>query len=199
MSQLSKQDVCLLKAVLAVDLAEVTKALSAGGNAALEHEGYTLPLYAVLPSAGGGKATDADRARVMQQLILCGADAEQPDLDGFMPIHQAAILGFIEVVRVLLEANPDTVNAIAYGLCDRSWRRTTPLHSAAKSGNVELCELLLENGANPLAKQPDGCLPWHWAEEGSAAEKLLASAANRCRSSRKRSTTQRTAITRQPS
>lgn len=185
MSQLSKQDERLLKAVLAVDVIAVAEALRAGGNAALEHEGFTLPLYAVLPSAGGGKATDAYRANVMDQLIMNGADAEQTDLDGFMPIHQAAILGFEDVVAVLLQANPDTVNAVAYGSFDRGWRRTTPLHSAAKSGNVELCQLLLDMGANPLAVQPAGCLPWHWAEEGSAARKLLKNAAARCCPARK--------------
>ncbi len=39
----------------------------------------------------------------------------------------------------------------------------TPLHGAAKSGNVEILTLLLDKGANPNAKNKEGGTPLMWA------------------------------------
>ena len=42
----------------------------------------------------------------------------------------------------------------------------TPLHAAAETGSMEMCKLLLQNGANPLAKTKDfGSMPYEMAKE----------------------------------
>jgi ankyrin repeat protein len=54
---------------------------------------------------------------------------------------------------VLLDAGAD-VNAIS-----RNEMQVQPLHSAAARGDVETCEILLANGANPSGAQHGGWTP----------------------------------------
>jgi len=39
--------------------------------------------------------------------------------------------------------------------------RSTPLHGASSSGNVDLAQLLVEHGANVTAQDKDGSTPLH--------------------------------------
>ncbi len=74
--------------------------------------------------------------------------------DGFQPLPLACFYGHIDAARVLLEhdADPNTLSRNEH-------IRTNALHAAAASENkglevrYELCELLLERGADPSIPQ----------------------------------------------
>ncbi|KAF6819220.1 ankyrin unc44 [Colletotrichum plurivorum] len=66
-----------------------------------------------------------------------------------LPIHEAALHGHLECVKVLLTAHPATINAGSIG-------RTTPLALAAYKGHSAIVEHLAENGVNIDATDDDG-------------------------------------------
>jgi len=76
------------------------------------------------------------------------------DSDGDHLIHIAARQGDLQTVEVLIRAGQD-INQIG----DMGY---TPLHCAYMSGNVEVIEFLLANGANKEVKNEFGQTP----EEG---------------------------------
>jgi hypothetical protein len=76
------------------------------------------------------------------------------DVNGWTPLHYAALNGNIEITRLL--QNGAEVNAK-----DR-WDRT-PLHCSVYHGHVEILHLLVENGANLEAQDNDGERALHWA------------------------------------
>ena len=77
--------------------------------------------------------------------------------DGFQPLGLACFFGHLEAARLLLErdADPNT-------LARNEHVQTSALHAAAASRNAspearyELCEVLLEHGADPSLPQPGG-------------------------------------------
>lgn len=48
---------------------------------------------------------------------------------------------------------------------ERPPSRATPLHSAARAGSLECCQLLVKAGANPYARNDAGESPMEIAEE----------------------------------
>ena len=89
----------------------------------------------------------------VQLLLEKGADVEARTTDGRTPLFLAVEYGYIEVVKLLIErrANINT----------RTRSENTPLHVAAKNygPSVLLVKLLLEHGANPIAKNDSGLTP----------------------------------------
>jgi len=88
---------------------------------------------------------------------LLDEDAARADAfgeDGFQPLGLACFFGHVEAARLLLErgADPNT-------LARNEHIRTNALHAAAAGENkdeptrYELCELLLEHGADPSIPQ----------------------------------------------
>jgi uncharacterized protein len=77
--------------------------------------------------------------------------------DGFQPLGLACFFGHVEAARLLLDsgADPNT-------LARNEQLQVAPLHSASASENkdeatrFELCELLLERGADPNLEQGGG-------------------------------------------
>ena len=67
-----------------------------------------------------------------------GADAFAT---GTLSLHAAAANGDVDTLRRELERDPDAVNAPDENL----W---TPLHEAARAGDLETVEFLVEHGAN---------------------------------------------------
>jgi hypothetical protein len=151
----------LLKAVRSGNEQSVAAALKAGACAQVTIGEMTLPLIAVLPCGMGGFAcgiSDSQRARVLDLLISAGADAMQEDIDGFAPIHQAAIQGFVRCVEVLIQhLGRFAVHHEKEGTCGEDGE--SPLHSAARGGHISVCKLLLRKGAFIHHRDDDGYMP----------------------------------------
>ena len=80
-------------------------------------------------------------------LLDHGASANETDEDGDTPLHDAALGGHLEVVRVLLK-HPAVDGADLTAQCRaRNNDGWTALHKAAEDGHLEICRLLLQHGA----------------------------------------------------
>eukprot|EP00727_Mastigamoeba_balamuthi_P013560 m51a1_g8827 hypothetical protein (1165) ;mRNA; f:372055-385135 len=117
-----------------------------------DHEGKMTPAPAQEPA---GRAPRA-------------AEASDTDAQGNTPVHLAAAsraAGATEVVRALLDSagaggRPlETVEAARLHNGDGN----TPLHLAATAGNLQLCSLLLNYGADPDTPNAEGKTPLHCA------------------------------------
>jgi RNA polymerase sigma factor (sigma-70 family) len=75
-------------------------------------------------------------------------------------LMQAAQSGNLTRAKELLRADPELVRSRTAG----RWGERTPLHAAAEHGHVELCKLLLDHGADVMARDDgDNATPLHWA------------------------------------
>lgn len=86
-------------------------------------------------------------------------------------LHQCCIDDFQEMVQQLLEAGAD-VNA-------RDSECWTPLHAAATCGHLHLVELLISRGADLLAVNMDGNMPYDLCEDEQTLDYLETAMANR--------------------
>lgn len=97
-------------------------------------------------------ATDKNRPEMMRALLRRGADPNllliAYGLDGYRPLHHAALFGLVEAAAVLLEAGARTEDRTAVG--------ATPLLVAAAKGHVDILKLLLEHGALERARDNNG-------------------------------------------
>lgn len=91
--------------------------------------------------------------------------------DELATIHVAAAAGHQGIVRFLLSGE---IRADPVAARDNNF---TPLHAAAMRGNAHICQLLLENGANPNTQTvPQGYSPLHsaaWGGHVDAVQVLL--------------------------
>ncbi|NXC22759.1 PP16A phosphatase, partial [Corythaeola cristata] len=97
---------------------------------------------------------DADEVR---QLLQSGVSPDLCNEDGLTALHQCCIDDCGEVVAVLLDAGA-AVNA-------RDSELWTPLHAAATCGHLRLVQLLLQRGADLLAVNSDGNMPYDLCED----------------------------------
>ena len=110
---------------------------------------------------------------VASVLLEFGADVHARDKSWQTPAHVASTHGSIECMNVLLnppELSPYAVNnklsikpavKANINMGDRTGR--TCLHLAAYYGNEEMCQLLIENGANTMQGDKRDRRPLHWA------------------------------------
>jgi hypothetical protein len=77
------------------------------------------------------------------------------DVNGWTPLHCAALNGHIEISRLLLQNGAD-VNL-------KSNDGFTPLHWAASHGHIDILHLLVENGADLEAQEDNGWRALHEA------------------------------------
>lgn len=88
-------------------------------------------------------------------------------------VHALAASGHLHRLRALLENDPSQAKA-------KDAKGETPLHHAARHGDVAIIELLLAHGADPNAKTSVGATPLHVARafgEERAAKVLVAAGA----------------------
>lgn len=85
-----------------------------------------------------------------------------PSLAGAGPLHQAAVLGDLEVVEALLGTGE---SADAPGLNEE-----TPLMAAALGNRPEIAAVLLAAGADVMARNKGGLTPLHAAAYGGSVE-----------------------------
>ncbi|KAJ3005964.1 hypothetical protein HKX48_000374 [Thoreauomyces humboldtii] len=87
-------------------------------------------------------AASKGHLETVDELLNADADPSVPDSYGQLPIHRAATLDRLAVVRRLKEDPRGKVNV-------RDGSGNTPLHLAAEEGHVELVRYLLSVGADP--------------------------------------------------
>jgi ankyrin repeat protein len=136
-----------------------------------------------LPSRQGAalnaaaKALDLER---LQAMVEDGAHPDARDRSGMAALHQAAILGSLPMVDLLLRAgaNPCACDAVSVPPCRpplAEFMRAlqsgdTPLHYAAHCGHVDIIIALLQAGADVAAVSFDGTTPLGAAlSQGQAA------------------------------
>lgn len=108
-------------------------------------------LRAALPSLDLFEAiAAADDARALELLAAQPALANAWSGDGFTPLHFAGFFARPVVAERLVRLGADPAAEA------RNPMRVTPLHSAVSSRSLEVCRLLLENGAPPDAGQHHG-------------------------------------------
>lgn len=98
-------------------------------------------------------AIHANDVSKVETIISRGADVNDPDPryllgSGNTPLHDAANLGNIEVVKILL-----TAGANIDAQCDCGW---TPLMRACNSDNTELAKFLIHSDAKVNIKNSEG-------------------------------------------
>lgn len=130
------------------------------------------------------KAKDNTRAK---SLLKSGAPIDISDEKGLYPLHLAVLNGLTDIVYQLLKigANPNvTMNTEQHESSLRPFNPSTelddnlmeeilsgirqlgnhtPIHIAVKESQVNLCQILLEFGANVNATDLGQCTPLHWA------------------------------------
>jgi len=80
----------------------------------------------------------------------------QEDDSGHTPLHISALYGKLYATKVLLERGA-SLEVFSYKT------QQTPIFYAARENCKKILVWLLEKGANPDAKDPDGTTPLHWA------------------------------------
>ena len=98
------------------------------------------------------------KVEVLRVLLHMGMDIEAVSAQGWHAVTYASRAGQLETLRSLLNwgANPNVHERTSH---------VTPLMFAAYVGSLECVDLLLERGANPLAKTSGGALAFTFAEE----------------------------------
>ena len=102
----------------------------------------------------------------LERLLEQGADVNSARGDGMTALHFAAQQGYVEAVRILLQAGADVAAGTRIG-------HFTPLHLASRGGHVAVAESLLEAGADARAPTTSsGSTPLHLAASsaGGGAE-----------------------------
>ncbi|KAK7895326.1 hypothetical protein WMY93_020651 [Mugilogobius chulae] len=84
-----------------------------------------------------------------------GAPNQSPHHSGLTPLHVAAFMGHLNIVKNLLQrgASPNASNV----------KVETPLHMASRAGHCEVAQFLLQNAAQVDAKAKDDQTPLHCA------------------------------------
>lgn len=82
---------------------------------------------------------------------------------GRTALHLAAMNGFTHLVKFLIKEHNAVIDILTL-------RKQTPLHLAASSGQMEVCQLLLELGANIDATDDIGQKPIHVAAQNNYSE-----------------------------
>ena len=146
-------------------MSELLQAVYQGDQARIEELLAADPQLDVFEAAAVGR-TDRIRELLDQDPSLANGWAE----DGFQPLGLASFFGHVESVRLLLERGAEV------NLASRNEMKVMPLHSAVATGDpearYEIAKLLLENGADPNARQQDDFTPLLAADQ-SGDERLV--------------------------
>jgi len=74
-------------------------------------------------------------------LIKGGCNIDESDYRGFTPLHTACLSGFVSIVRALLDAGVENINALSHF-------NETPLYLACTHGFPEIVSMLISENAD---------------------------------------------------
>ncbi len=97
--------------------------------------------------------------------LLKKIDVNSTDKYGWIPLHDAAMQGDPQIVRLLINAGAN-INAQDK---EEKW---TPLHDAVRMNHPQIVQMLLDTGANPLIKDKWRKTPKYYAKEYKFNETL---------------------------
>ncbi|XP_013393458.1 protein phosphatase 1 regulatory inhibitor subunit 16B isoform X2 [Lingula anatina] len=117
------------------------------GNGSIFFEGHVMLLEAAARN-------DIDEVR---RLLTAGVSPDVTNEDGLTALHQCCIDDYEEMARLLIDFGAN-VNA-------RDSELWTPLHAAATCAHIHLCALLILKGAEVLAVNADGNMPYDICED----------------------------------
>ncbi len=87
------------------------------------------------------KDYEANKINIVKYLVDQGADITLRDHKGSPALHYAAYAGYLDIVKLFLESNPELLNA-------PNLQGKTVLHKATKMGRTEVVKYLLSKGAD---------------------------------------------------
>nr|CAD7427177.1 unnamed protein product [Timema monikensis] len=98
----------------------------------------------------------------VRRLLIKDVNPDSTNEDGLTALHQCCIDNNEEMMKLLIEYGAD-VNA-------EDSEKWTPLHAAATCGHLHLVRFLISRGANLLAVNADGNMPYDICEDESALD-----------------------------
>lgn len=112
--------------------------------------------------------SDIDEVR---RLLLLSVSPDSANEDGLTALHQCCIDDSEDMMRLLIEFGAD-VNA-------RDTEQWTPLHAAATCGHLHLVKQLIARGADLLAVNADGNMPYDICEDEATLDFIESEMAKR--------------------
>jgi len=103
---------------------------------------------------------------ILKWLTTLESPIDEPDVYRFTPLMRAADNGHVEAVRLLLETKDVDVNA------GDEWQNTA-LHFVMANKNVEILELLLQQGADINKPNRDGITPASMLSQWPGAQPVV--------------------------
>lgn len=108
-------------------------------------------------------AAERGYLQVCDALLTNKAFINSKSRNGRTALHLAAMNGFTHLVKFLIRDHNAVIDILTL-------KKQTPLHLAAASGQIEVCRLLLELGANIDATDESGQKPIHAAAQNNFSE-----------------------------
>lgn len=104
-------------------------------------------------------------------LLKAGVSPDVCNEDGLTALHQCSIDNLEEMMKLLTEHGADVSRPDS-----ELW---TPLHAAATCGHVRICKYLCDHGANLLAVNTDGNMPYDLCEDVTTLDYIESEMARR--------------------
>jgi len=104
------------------------------------------------------KATQYGAFDRVQEIVQSGFDINERDEENVTLLHWAAINNRKEIVQYFIKLGAD-IDAVGGELM------STPLHWATRQGHASIIVILLQSGANPGARDGEGCAAIHLAAQ----------------------------------
>lgn len=121
------------------------------GAPAQEYKVHFVPSVMLLEAAA---RNDVDEVR---RLLMLGVSPDSTNEDGLTALHQCCIDDSEEMMKLLIDFGAN-VNA-------KDSEQWTPLHAAATCGHIHLVRYLISRGADLLAVNADGNMPYDICED----------------------------------
>jgi ankyrin repeat protein len=103
---------------------------------------------------------------VTRELLAHKADPNRDDIQGYKPLHNAAVFDHADIADLLIKAgaDPNAPTGEDHRPCGSPFNElATPLHLAAQAGSTNMISLLIKAGAKLNTPDDSGRTPLHYA------------------------------------